>query len=87
MKTPSPTDASYGGHLWLNRRRETARDQVLFPDKAPSDVFAALGHLGQFVVVSPQHRLTIVRLGHTPDDKLDPINDQLAKLIAIFPKV
>jgi CubicO group peptidase (beta-lactamase class C family) len=87
MKTPSPTDASYGGHLWLNRRREEGRDQVLFPGKAPSDVFAALGHLGQFIVVSPRHRLTIVRLGHTPDDQLDPINDELAKLISIFPKV
>jgi CubicO group peptidase (beta-lactamase class C family) len=32
------------------------RDQVLFPGKAPSDVFAALGHLGQFVVVSPRHQ-------------------------------
>jgi CubicO group peptidase (beta-lactamase class C family) len=86
MKTPSPTDRSYGGHIWLNRTRNEGRDQVLFPGKAPSDVFAALGHLGQFVVVSPQHRLTIVRLGKTPDDQLDPINDQLAKLISVFPK-
>ena len=87
MKTPSTTDSSYGGHIWLNRQRNKGRDQVLFPGKAPSDVFAALGHLGQFVIVSPQHRLTIVRLGHTPDDQLDPINDQLAKLISIFPKI
>jgi len=86
MKTPSPTDRSYGGHIWLNRTRNEGRDQVLFPGKAPSNVFAALGHLGQFVVVSPQHRLTIVRLGKTPDDQLDPVNDQLAKLISIFPK-
>ena len=86
MKTPSKTDNSYGAHIWLNRARNDGRDQVLFPGKAPSDVFAALGHLGQFVVVSPQHRLTIVRLGKTPDDQLDPINDQLAKLISIFPK-
>jgi hypothetical protein len=42
--------------------------------------------LGQFVVVSPQHQLTIVRLGYTPDDRLDPVNDQLAKLISAFPK-
>ena len=86
MKTPSTTDSSYGGHIWLNRQRNKGRNQVLFPGKAPSDVFAALGHLGQFMIVSPQHRLTIVRLGHTPDDQLDPINDQLAKLISIFPK-
>lgn len=86
MKTPSRNDSSYGGHIWLNRTRNEGRDQVLFPGKAPSDVFAALGHLGQFVVVSPQHRLTIVRLGKTQDDQLDPIDDQLAKLISIFPK-
>jgi CubicO group peptidase (beta-lactamase class C family) len=86
MKTASPQDAAYGGHLWLNHKRPTGRDQVLFPGRAPSDVFAAIGHLGQFVVVSPQHKLVIVRLGKTQDDKLDPVNDQIAKLISVFPK-
>ena len=86
MKASSAQDPAYGGQLWLNKRRPAGSDQVLFPDKAPSDVFAALGHLGQFVVVSPQHRLTIVRLGKTQDDQLDPINAQLARLIDIFPK-
>lgn len=86
MKTPSKNDSSYGGHIWLNRPRNDGRDQVLFPGKAPSDVFAAIGHLGQFVVVSPQHRLTIVRLGKTQDDQLGPVNDQLAKLISVFPR-
>ena len=86
MKTSSANDAAYGGHIWLNKRRPEGRDQVLFPGKAPSDVFAALGHLGQFVVVSPQQKLTVVRLGKTQDDVLDPVNDQLAKVIALFPK-
>jgi len=86
MKTPSRNDNSYGAHIWLNRPRANGQDQVLFPGKAPSDVFAALGHLGQFVIVSPQHRLTIVRLGKTPDDKLDPLDDQFVKLIALFPR-
>jgi CubicO group peptidase (beta-lactamase class C family) len=86
MKTASPQDAAYGGHLWLNHKRPAGRDQVLFPGRAPSDVFAALGHLGQFVVVSPQHKLVIVRLGKTQDEKLDPVNDQIAKLISVFPK-
>lgn len=86
MKTPSPNDNSYGAHIWLNRPTGDGRDQVLFPGKAPSDVFAALGHLGQFIIVSPQHRLTIVRLGKTPDDKLDPLDDQFVKLIALFPR-
>jgi CubicO group peptidase (beta-lactamase class C family) len=86
MKTPSRNDNSYGGHIWLNRPNNADRNQVLFPGKAPSDVFAALGHLGQFIIVSPQHRLTIVRLGKTDDDKLDPLDDQFVKLISIFPK-
>ncbi|MFN0044879.1 MAG: serine hydrolase domain-containing protein [Sphingorhabdus sp.] len=86
MKTPSKNDNSYGGHIWLNRPNNADRNQVLFPGKAPSDVFAALGHLGQFIIVSPQHRLTIVRLGKTDDGKLDPLDDQFVKLIAIFPK-
>ena len=85
MRTSSRNDAAYGGHIWLNKRRPAGRDQVLFPDKAPSDVFSALGHLGQFVLVSPQNKLTIVRLGKTQDDKLDPVNAQLAKLVALFP--
>lgn len=86
MRTSSANDAAYGGHIWLNKRRPAGSNQVLFPEKAPSDVFAALGHLGQFVVVSPQQKLTIVRLGKTQDDVLDPVNDQLAKVIALFPK-
>ena len=86
MKTPSPTDNSYGGHIWLNRKRNDGRDQVLFPDKGPRDVFAAIGHLGQFVLVSPKHKLTVVRLGKTNDGDLDPVNDQLAKIVALFPR-
>jgi CubicO group peptidase (beta-lactamase class C family) len=85
MKTPSLTDNSYGAHIWLNRKRNEGRDQVLFPDKGPRDVFAAIGHLGQFVVVSPQHKLTVVRLGKTNDGDLDPVNDQLSKIVNLFP--
>ena len=84
MRTPSRTDNSYGGHIWLNRKRNGGRDQVLFPDKGPPDVFSAIGHLGQFVLVSPQHKLTVVRLGKTNDGNLDPINAQLAEIVALF---
>jgi CubicO group peptidase (beta-lactamase class C family) len=86
MRTPSPTDSSYGAHIWLNRKRNAGRDQVLFPGKGPSDAFSALGHLGQFVLVSPHNKLTVVRLGKTVDSELDPVNDQLAKIVALFPK-
>ncbi len=85
MRTSSETDAAYGGHIWLNKKRPDGRDQVLFPGKGPADVFSMLGHLGQFVLVSPQNNLTIVRLGKTQDKDLGPVNDQLAKVVALFP--
>jgi CubicO group peptidase (beta-lactamase class C family) len=86
MRTSSPNDAGYGGHIWLNKARPEGRDLILFPDRAPSDVFAATGHLGQFVIVSPQHDLTVVRLGKTKDDDLRPVYNELAKIIGLFPK-
>jgi len=86
MRAPSDQDAAYGGHVWLNRMRRAGRDQVLFPGRAPDDVFAMLGHLGQFTVVSPQHKLVIVRMGKTPADEFDAINDQLVNTIDLFPR-
>lgn len=86
MRTSSPQDAAYGGHIWLNKKRPEGRDQVLFPDKGPSDVFSMIGHLGQFVLVSPQNKLVIVRLGKTVDAELDPVSNQLAKVVSVFPK-
>jgi CubicO group peptidase (beta-lactamase class C family) len=86
MKTSSADDAAYGGHIWLNKKRPAGRDQVLFPDKGPSDVFSAIGHLGQFTLVSPQQQLTVVRLGKTIDAELDPVSNQLARIVAVFPK-
>jgi len=84
MLTPSEQDEAYGGHIWLNRVRRAGRNQVLFPGKAPDDVFAMLGHLGQFAVVSPKHKLVIVRMGKTTDDRQGPVNDQIAQVINLF---
>lgn len=86
MRTPSANDSAYGAHLWLNRKRPEGRDPVLFPGKGPSDIYAALGHLGQFVIVSPSQRLTIVRMGNTQEANMGPVNEQLAKIVALFPK-
>ena len=84
MKTPSPNNTAYGAHIWLNRGPGGA-SAPLFPGKAPPDVFAAIGHLGQYVIVSPQQKLTIVRLGKTNDEQLGPVKDQLARVIGLFP--
>lgn len=85
MKTSSENDPAYGGHLWLNKRRPEGRDQVLFPDNGPETIFAALGHLGQQIVVSPQQQLTVVRLGKTQDNVLAPMSAQIGRIMALFP--
>lgn len=85
MKTSSPNDPAYGGHIWLNKKRPEGRNQVLFPDKGPDTIFGALGHLGQQIIISPDQKLTMVRLGKTQDDVLRPMTDQMGDIMALFP--
>ena len=62
MTAPSPRNAGYGAQLWINRPQSTG-EEMLFPGRAPASVIACIGHLGQYVIVSPSQKLTIVRLG------------------------
>lgn len=85
MVTPSPREAQYGAQIWLNRKPTTGKP-ALFPERGPRDLFACLGHLGQYVLVSPSRQLVIVRLGKTQDDRLDPVTARLGELVALFPR-
>lgn len=85
MVTPSPREAQYGAQIWLNRTPTTGKP-ALFPESGPRDLFACLGHLGQFVLVSPSRRLVVVRLGKTQEDQLDPVTARLGELVALFPR-
>ncbi len=67
MTTPSPTNVEYGGQTWLNRAGGADGTPALFPNQAPATLFAAQGHLGQRVIVSPTQNLVLVRLGKTQD--------------------
>ncbi len=84
LKTPSATDPGYGGHFWLNRPRsaENANYPALFPGKGPATAFAAVGHLGQYVIVSPDQKLVLVRLGKTNDPDLQPVRRALGEVVA-----
>lgn len=84
MTTPSPRNPAYGAQLWLNRPQKDGGD-ALFPGKAPASLFACIGHLGQYVLVSPDQKLTIVRLGHTTDEQRVALRGKLADLVAQFP--
>lgn len=85
MTKPSPQNPAYGAQIWLNRPRPKG-ESVLFPDSAPQSLFAAVGHLGQYVIVSPRQQLTVVRLGKTDDTALAPVRERLADIVSLFPR-
>ncbi|WP_081587001.1 serine hydrolase [Sandarakinorhabdus sp. AAP62] len=87
VRTPSPTNAGYGGQFWLNVKPFDGTDQDLFWRAGPADAYAAIGHLGQYVIMVPSRRLVVVRLGKTQDDGLQPVRDGLARLVNGFPAV
>lgn len=85
MTTPSPREAQYGAQVWLNRK-PTAGRPVLFPDEGPASLFACVGHLGQYVLVSPRQKLVVVRLGKTQDQARGPLVSRLSDLVQLFPR-
>lgn len=85
MLSPSPRAPDYGLQVWLNRRSGTERD-LLFADRGPSSAFAAIGHQGQYLVVSPDQQLTILRLGLTRDEDRPALQDALADIVQLYPR-
>lgn len=85
MTRPSPRAPDYGAMTWLNRPSEGERD-VLFADQGPPGLFAAVGHLGQYVIVSPGQRLVVVRLGKTDEAERAALVDALAEIVALYPQ-
>ncbi|MBV1690048.1 beta-lactamase family protein [Novosphingobium sp. G106] len=85
MTSPSPRNPAYGAQLWLNRPTKADGD-MLFPDRAPQSAFACVGHLGQYVIVSPDQKLTLVRLGKTDGEHRAELRRRLADIVALFPK-
>lgn len=84
MKSESPRAPDYGAQMWLNRPSGEDRD-VLFADQGPGTAFAALGHLGQVLYVSPEQGLTVVRLGHTLGEQQNAMIGRLAAISALYP--
>ena len=80
MLTPSPANPGYGGHIWLNRPQPNG-EGALWPERGPAGLFACLGHQGQFIIVDPTTKMTIVRLGiSTDDEQLPAVRDVLRRL-------
>ncbi|RKF19131.1 class C beta-lactamase-related serine hydrolase [Altericroceibacterium spongiae] len=83
MRRPSPRAADYGALIWLNRPTESGRNE-LFAEQGPADAFAAIGHLGQYVIVSPGDKLTIVRLGNTPQNQRPALVAALGDIVHLY---
>jgi CubicO group peptidase (beta-lactamase class C family) len=84
MTRPGPRAPDFGAMTWLNRPSGEQRD-VLFADQGPADLFAAVGHLGQYVLVSPRQQLVLVRLGKTDEADRPALVDALAEIVALYP--
>ena len=84
MTSASPRSPDYGGQLWLNRPSGGERDE-LFADQGPGSLFAMIGHLGQYVLVSPKQRLVVVRLGKTDGPDRKALVDALEDVVALYP--
>jgi CubicO group peptidase (beta-lactamase class C family) len=72
MQSPSAQNQDYGGQVWLNDPPLDFKMQILLCS-GPRSWFSAVGHLGQWVIVSPEKNLVLVRLGKTQDEKLEPV--------------
>ena len=86
MTTSNPRNPGYGAQTWLNRPQAANGERGGKPEfpGAPASVFAAQGHLGQYVVIAPRQKLTVVRLGRTDEDKLLPVRERIARIVALY---
>ncbi|PKP64989.1 MAG: serine hydrolase [Alphaproteobacteria bacterium HGW-Alphaproteobacteria-7] len=87
MVTPSPANPHYGFQTWLNRPIPGAEpgQHPLFPTRAPTSLFSLIGHMGQYVLVSPEQRVTLVRLGHSDSAQRPPMLQQAADVLDLYP--
>jgi CubicO group peptidase (beta-lactamase class C family) len=84
MRSATPANPAYGGQLWLNRASAISKEN-LFPGRAPADLFACLGHRGQYVIVSPSQRLTLVRLGISEGEPNVALRERLLTIVRSLP--
>ncbi|PDH66493.1 MAG: serine hydrolase [Sphingomonadaceae bacterium MED-G03] len=83
MTTPSRRNPAYGLHIWLNRPSDVS---ALMPGQAPESLFGCVGHNGQYILISPSQRLTVVRIGMSPrKEQRRAVRAGLARLMGLFP--
>jgi CubicO group peptidase (beta-lactamase class C family) len=83
MVEPAPHNPGYGAQIWLNAPQPNGHEE-LFPARAPHSIFACIGHLGQYVIVSPDQHLTIVRLGKTDAAMRPALVQKLGDIVQLY---
>ena len=81
IRRPAGTTGNYGGQTWLNRPAEPGAP-VMYPG-APASTVSAEGHVGQHVVVVPEAKLVVVRLGNTREDAIGGNHAAIGRVIAV----
>ncbi|WBY17001.1 serine hydrolase [Erythrobacteraceae bacterium WH01K] len=84
MTSPSPASENYGGQTWLNRGIGLDQDGNK-ANRGPDTLYSAIGHMGQYVLVSPDQKLTLVRLGHSSSEERAVLMDQMMDVIELYP--
>jgi CubicO group peptidase (beta-lactamase class C family) len=84
MTTPNPRRGNYGAQIWLNRN-PPAGDDPLFAGRGPKSLFAAIGHMGQYILVAPDRKLVVVRLGHSDEAQRKALLPELADIVELYP--
>jgi CubicO group peptidase (beta-lactamase class C family) len=76
VSTPAPGDPEkrYGGLFWLNRGGDLPR--------VPADAYYAAGFMGQVTVIIPSLDMVVVRLGPSPGNYRDYLNDFIGDVAA-----
>lgn len=86
MLEPSPASEHYGYQIWLNRPEPDLEwPHPLFPERAPQSMFSLIGHMGQYVLVSPDQKVTLVRLGHSNREERPLMLQEAADVLALYP--
>ncbi len=89
MTAPSPRRGNYGAQTWLNRdpppNNDGGGDDPLFAGRGPGSLFAAIGHMGQYVLVAPDRKLVVVRLGHSDGPQQAVLRGEMADVVELYP--
>ena len=84
MTAASPAAPDYGAMLWRNADSGSERE-VLSLSRMQPGTYGAVGHLGQYVIVSPSQRLVVVRLGKTDETDRHALTQRLGDVFALYP--